>query len=206
MKKLIILLTLAFIPWLAVPGDCFIDYLFGGSATSDAIGNNVVGDLRSWWSGNPVYNFNPYYSGGNQPGQNNQGTAGGQNTSPMGSYQGAPPQAYNQQNQQPSVTYYPPQGQQYNYNQGQQQPMQQQQYQAAPQPYQMQQQAPPQAYYQQGPQQQYQGPPQGYEQVPQQQYQGPPQGYEQGPQQYQQAPRGGGYQSYQYEQETPQNE
>ncbi len=199
MKKLIILLTLAFIPWLAVPGDCFIDYLFGGSATSDAIGNNVVGDLRSWWSGNPVYNFNPYYSGGNQPGQNNQGTAGGQN-------QGAPPQAYNQQNQQPSVTYYPPQGQQYNYNQGQQQPMQQQQYQAAPQPYQMQQQAPPQAYYQQGPQQQYQGPPQGYEQVPQQQYQGPPQGYEQGPQQYQQAPRGGGYQSYQYEQETPQNE
>jgi hypothetical protein len=198
MKKLIILLTLAFIPWLAVPGDCFIDYLFGGSATSDAIGNNVVGDLRSWWSGNPVYNFNPYYSGGNQPGQNNQGTAGGQN-------QGAPPQAYNQQNQQPSVTYYPPQGQQYNYNQGQQQPMQQQ-YQAAPQPYQMQQQAPPQAYYQQGSQQQYQGPPQGYEQVPQQQYQGPPQGYEQGPQQYQQAPRGGGYQSYQYEQETPQNE
>ena len=51
MKKLIILLTLAFIPWLAVPGDCFIDYLFGGSATSDAIGNNVVGDQRpSVWT------------------------------------------------------------------------------------------------------------------------------------------------------------
>ena len=196
----------AMLTMVAVPGHCFIDYLFGGSATTDSIGNNVVGDLRAWWTGNPVYNFNPYYSGGNQPGQPNAPTQPGQN---MNSLQNAP-QYYPPQNQQPSVTYYPPQGQQYGYAQGQGQPPMQQQYPPAPQGYQTQPAPPPQAYYQgPGPQQQqaYQGPQQQQAyQGPQQQqaYQGPQQGYEQTPQGDYQGQPDGRYQTYQYEQETPQ--
>lgn len=186
MKTFAFLLVPLMLTVCATPGHCFFDYLFGGSATTDTIGNNVVGDLRAWWTGNPVYNFNPYYSGGNPQAQSNAPMQPGQSTSPTGSAAG--PQYY--PNQQPSVTYYPPQGQQYGYAQ-QGQPMPQQ-YQQVPQGYQMQQPA-PQGYYQ-GPQQQYQNP---------QAYQGMPQGYEQAPQGYSQGTPGR-FQNYQYEEDTPQ--
>lgn len=189
MKRYIPIMAIVLVPMLAVPGHCFLDYFFGGSSTSDAIGNNVVGDLRAWWTGNPVYNFNPYYSGSNPLGQQpNQATQGGQTMNPMASPQGGAPQYYPQQNQQPSVTYYPPQGQQQYYGQGQPMQQQQQQYpqQMPPQAYQ--QQAPQQGYYQQGPQQY---PPQAYEQQAPQYYQGG-------------QPGGGRFQNYQYEHDTPQ--
>ncbi len=204
MKKITALITLALCPVLITPGHCFIDYLFGGSAMSDSIGNNVVGDLRAWWTGNPVYNFNPYYSGNNQgmPAQNpNQG----------GNFQQMPQQFSGQANQQPSVTYYPPQGQQqYGYPQGQamQAPpqMQQQYQQMPPQAQQQYQQMPPQ--YQQMPQQAYQmpAPPAQGQYYPQEQYQGPPQGYGYGqaPQGYDQQgpPPGSRFQTFQYEHEA----
>lgn len=197
MKKFTVLLTLVLCPLLVTPGHCFIDYLFGGSAMNDSIGNNVVGDLRAWWTGNPVYNYNPYYSGGNQgmPSQNpNQG----------GNFQATPQQYYGQPNQQPSVTYYPPQGQQpQGYPQGQAMqapPQMQQQYQQMPQQYQ---QMPPQ--YQQMTPQAYQAPPAQGQYYPQEQYQGPPQGYAQTPQGYYQEgpPPGSRYQTFQYEREMP---
>jgi hypothetical protein len=141
----------------------FLDYLFSGSASRDAIDNSAVGDLRAWWTGNPAYQFNPYYSGPAQPQQNP-----GQNQAQQPAQ--APPQ----------INYYPPQGggypqpaqQQYSaYPQGQPQPAQQ-------------------PYPQQMPQQQYPMTPQQYQGMQQQaqtpQYQGmqqPAQQYQPGPQQ-----------------------
>lgn len=130
----------------------FLDYLFSGSSSRDAIDNSAVGDLRAWWTGNPAYTFNPYYSGAGMPqGQQQPGQA--------------PQVAQPQLQQQPIINYYPPsQGgasypyaqqqapaqqvpqQQMQYGYGQpQQPYQPQgmqppvQYQAAPQAYQYQQ-------------------------------------------------------------------
>ena len=185
---------------------CFIDYLFGGSAMSDSIGNNVIGDLRAWWTGNPVYNFNPYYSGGNQglPVPN-------QNQAPA--FQTMPQQSYVQPSQQPEVSYYPQQGPQ-SYGYPQQQAMQQpapvqQRFQQVPQ--QVQRPVPqPQARYQPAPQQQYyQRQPQQFYQQSQAVQQPQPQGYyqqEQAPQAYysQEPPAPGNrFQTYQYEQEVP---
>jgi|UniRef100_A0A7C4AQ10 hypothetical protein len=199
MKKIVALTVLGILCILPAQGYCFIDYLFGGSAMSDSIGNNVVGDLRAWWTGNPVYNFNPYYSGANQglPAQN-------PNQAP--NFQAMPQQSYAQPNQQPDVTYYPPQAQQ-QYAYPPQQAMQQQ----APMPQQQVQQAPrqtrrpapqPQARVQQPQQQQY------YQAQPQQPYQQPqPQAYYQQPQPYygqeQQPSPGNRFQTYQYEHEVP---
>lgn len=63
MIKKVAMMLVAFSFWGTAPSHAFLDYLFSGSASRDAIDNSAVGDIRAWWSGNPVYNFNPYYSG-----------------------------------------------------------------------------------------------------------------------------------------------
>ena len=164
-------ITAAVMIWCLVicasPGYAFIDYLFGGSSNRGAIDNSAIGEMRSWWTGNPVYQFNPYYSGSgaNPAAQGQQGMQ----------QQPAAPQA-----PQPNVSFYPPQGAPA--------PVAQQYGQPAQAPYTapQQQYAPPQQYAapQQGYQpQSYQQPPaQGY--APQQAYQAP-QGYQPPPPQQQ---------------------
>jgi hypothetical protein len=182
MKKIGVLVAAAALSLVTVPGHCFLDYFFGGSATRDSIDNSAMGDLRSWWTGNPAYTFNPYYSGNSPVGQGGQGQSGSPDFSGAGLQQ-----PFQQQYQQPQTNYYQPQQQQYGY--GQQPSQAPQQYQAPYQP-QMSQQPQPQQY--QAPQQQ----PQFY---PQQGYQQPPpnqQGYiPPGPQQQQ----GGRQFEYSYE-------
>jgi hypothetical protein len=189
MKKLILPVALLCMLTVAAPAHAFLDYLFGGSASRDAIDNSAVGDLRAWWTGNPAYQFNPYYSPQQQNPVQNQASQGGQQM-------GAP------QAQAPNVSYYPPQGgQQPYYGQPQADPQgMAQQYQGAPPQYQ----TAPQGYlqipaqqYQQTMPQQYQAAPQQYQAAPQSylpagqppaQY--PPQAYQQQvPQQYQTAPQ-----------------
>ncbi|MBI5250535.1 MAG: hypothetical protein HY912_13665 [Desulfomonile tiedjei] len=171
MRKLIYLGVLLCFLSIASPSHAFLDYLFSGSANKNAIDNSAAGDLRAWWTGNPAYQFNPWYQGGPPPQQGQK-----------------PPQ----QPPQPDVSYYPqqqgpsmagsvPQGAPGAYQMPQQQYPQQlqqmpQQYQPAPQQFQN-----PQAY---GQQQGVVYPPQAYQQqqqIPQQypqQYQLPmQQGY-----------------------------
>jgi hypothetical protein len=168
MKKIIMIGALMLLICPAVPSHAFLDYLFSGSSSRDAIDNSAVGDLRSWWTGNPAYVFNPYYSG-----------ATNQNNASQG--QPAP------QQQEATVNYVPAQGA---YGQQPPQGYPQQQYQAAPQQYQQPQQYAQPQQYQQAPQQQY--PAQQYAPQPQQ-AQAQPYGAQQVPQQYQNAPQG--YQS-----------
>lgn len=68
MKYRIALPMILIIIALATPGHSFVNYLFGGSS-DHAVGNSVVGDFRSWWSGNPVYQFDPFYSSKGVPQQ-----------------------------------------------------------------------------------------------------------------------------------------
>jgi hypothetical protein len=133
----------------------FLDYLFSGSSSRDAIDNSAVGDIRAWWSGNPAYQFNPYYSGTQNPGQ-------------------APVQQPQQPAQppQPTINYYPPSQSGSQYEQPQYQP--QYQPQAIPQ-----QQA--QYGYGQPQQQSYQAQP-GIPQYPQQQMAPQPYQYQNAPQ------------------------
>jgi hypothetical protein len=167
MKKFALFGMLLFLMTSTVPSYGFLDYFFSGSASRDAIDNSAVGDLRAWWTGNPGYQFNPYWSGPQAPNQqqgqqtNPLNPASTQGYSPMG-----PPSAGTPQAAPPTVNYYP-----------QQAPGQpgQGMYGGTPQQYQ---QVP----------QQYQASPQQYQQVPQQ-YQAPPQQYQQVPQQYQPAPQ-----------------
>ncbi len=193
MKKLSLIAVLFLLFGSAGPSHAFFDYFFGGSATKDAIDNSAVGDLRAWWTGNPVYQFNPYYSGSADPaaaGPNSQAAGGQQYTgvpntgSQYGAGQAGAPMP------QPSVSYYPPaQQNQQQYGSGQPQQIYGQAGQSLPQP-----QAQPVMQYQQAPQQ-YQAPPQQYQyqQAPQQQYQQAPVQYQQpAPQGY--APQGGQYQ------------
>ena len=125
MKKLFIALVILVSVNFVSNSFAFLDYLFSGSSSRDAIDNTAVGDLRAWWSGNPVYTFNPYYSGG-------------QTGMPQGQQSAQPPQTV--QPQQPIVSYYPPSqgGAAYPYGQQQYAPQpqmyQQQPMQAAPAP------------------------------------------------------------------------
>ncbi|MGA8833437.1 MAG: hypothetical protein WB554_17695 [Desulfomonilaceae bacterium] len=116
MKKIFVALVVLLSLTTVSNSFAFLDYLFSGSASRDAIDNSAVGDLRSWWSGNPVYTFNPYYSGGQTPPQGQQGVQA--------------PQMAQPQPQQPVINYYPPgQGSPSQYGQQQQYAPQQ-----APQP------------------------------------------------------------------------
>ena len=191
MKKYALLGMLLFLVASTVPSYGFLDYLFSGSASRDAIDNSVLGDFRAWWTGNPGYTFNPFWSG-NQTNQqqgrqaNPTNPASTQGYSPMGAASpGMSPTP------QPTVSYYPQQVPQGAYGQSVTQPAQPayggapQQYQANPQQYQ----ANPQQY--QANPQQYQANPQQYQANPQQ-YQASPQQYQASPQQYQ-----GGAQYYQ---------
>lgn len=174
MKKIVLLVVLMGVLVASTPSHGFLDYLFSGSASKGAIGNSVAGDLRAWWTGNPIYNYNPYYAGPNTQAPANQGQGAYGPSGSQGNYQ------------RPSMQYYPPQQAQGSYGQGYPQYTQQPAPGYAPQPEAYQQQ--PQAYpgsYQQQPQSYpggYQGQPQAY------QYQAP------GPQAYQMAPQGGYYQ------------
>lgn len=189
MKKAWLVLLVAALTVTAVPSWAFVDYLFGGS-NSGAVGNSVLGDVRAWWTGNPVYEFNPFYRGQTNPQQmQSQGQQQDQQyTGQFGADTSAPPPAvnyygpqqqspmpYGMPNQAPQAApqaAYPPQGYA---------PQPQQQY------YQPQAQAQPQPSYQSnyGPQQQYQ------QQVPQSAI--PPAQPYQAPPQYQ--PPAGGYQA-----------
>lgn len=121
MKKIFVTLVV-FLSLASVSNSfAFLDYLFSGSASRDAIDNSAIGDLRAWWSGNPAYTFNPYYSGG-QAGY------------PQGQQGGQAPQMTQPQPQQPIINYYPPAQGSSPYQYGQQQyapqqaPQQQMQY------------------------------------------------------------------------------
>jgi hypothetical protein len=173
MKKILLLTVLALVMASAVPGYAFLDYLFSGSSSRDAIDNSALGDLRAWWTGNPAYQFNPWWTP--SPGSG-QAAPGGQSPGAQGSYTVGGPQAGVQQYQQPAgySTFYPagaPQGYgQYPTQQGQPgyggyAPQAVPQYQPTAQPYQ----AMPQQY--QAAPQQYQAMPQQYQAMPQQ-YQG----------------------------------
>lgn len=192
MKKLIVLTMLTLLVMPVATGHAFIDYLFGGSHSRNAVDNSAVGDLRAWWSGNPVYQFNPYYSGGTNPVQQGgpaappgQGQSMGMQQQGMGTPMGMQQGSYQPQ-PQANPTYLPQQGQQYGYGAPQ-----------APQTYGGQPvygsagaslplRGPAQTY-----QQQYQPMPQQYQQ-PVPQYQQPGQAYQQAPGQYQYP--AGGYQ------------
>jgi len=183
MKRLAFFAMVVTIIAVSAPGYAFFDYFFGGSATTDAIDNSVVGDLRAWWTGNPAYTFNPYYTPQSATmGQADPAAAQGQQGGPQYSTGVPTMQAHSaQQFQQPQMNYYPPQ-QQYGYPQQQAYPAPPQQYQPQPQAqqYQMPQQyAGPQQY--QGAQQQYQQPQQYQQQGPgvlPQQYRPVNQGYQ----------------------------
>jgi hypothetical protein len=199
MKKIVLLAAIVLVMASAVPGHAFLDYLFSGGSSRDAIDNSALGDLRAWYTGNPAYQFNPWYSGPSAP---NQPASGGQAPGAQGSYSVGGPQTAPQQYQQPGGSYYPSQapqgygqyqqmqpgggsygpqaGPQYQPDAQQYQAGPQQQYQAMPQQYQ----APPAQQYQAMPQQ-YQAPSQPYQAMPQQ-YQAAPQQYQAMPQQYQQ--------------------
>ncbi|AFM22830.1 hypothetical protein [Desulfomonile tiedjei] len=157
MKKLTYLGILVCCMMAVTPAHAFLDYFFSGSASRDAIDNSAVGDLRAWWTGNPAYQFNPYYSGNANPQQQQQQQQQQVPQYPQPSMQFYPPQ------QAPQAAGYP---QQFQNPQGVppqyvQQQMPQQQYMPQPQGY---------------GQQMY--PPQGYQQVPQQYQQMAPQGYQ----------------------------
>ncbi|MBM3299592.1 MAG: hypothetical protein FJY85_06540, partial [Deltaproteobacteria bacterium] len=115
MKRFVLLMVLTFMAATASPCYSFLDYLFGGAHTRDSIDNSAVGDLRAWWSGNPVYQFNPYYSGSPNPAQQGGNMPPGQ---PLDQQRYSPPfgggQDYQPQ-QQANVTFIPPQQQQYGY-------------------------------------------------------------------------------------------
>lgn len=134
MKRNLISLVCLLMVLGAVPAYGFLDYFFsGGNEGGETIGNSVVGDLRSWWTGNPAYNFNPYYSGSPLPQQ-------GPTQPPTERYvpgmQGQPPQAGYGAYPPASTTYYPPQGAQAPPGQGYYPPVQQQPVPMAQQPYQ----------------------------------------------------------------------
>lgn len=101
MRKLTALVVLLCIVAFTTPSHAFFDYLFGGSSSRDAIDNSALGDLRAWWTGNPAYQFNPYYTPSQAPtDQQSQG--------------GAPDAAYGQQigagqAPPPTTTFYPSQ-------------------------------------------------------------------------------------------------
>ncbi len=104
MTKRVLIIFSALLALSASPSHAFLDYFFSGSGSRDAIDNSAVGDLRAWWSGNPVYTFNPYYSGPAASGQQQQQQQG---------------QQQQVMQQQPSVNFYPG-GQPGGYNQQQQ--------------------------------------------------------------------------------------
>ena len=99
MKKLALFGMLLFLMTSTVPSYGFLDYFFSGSGSRDAIDNSAVGDLRAWWTGNPGYQFNPYWSGPQPNQQQGQQTnplnpASTQGYSPMGSPSAGTPQAH----------------------------------------------------------------------------------------------------------------
>jgi len=106
MKRNLLLVSLVIVMIAPVPAHAFFDYLFSGGGSRDAVGNSVLGDLRSWWTGNPAYTFNPFHSPNPLQNQGAQTPSSGQAYSPTG----AAPQAGYQQYQQPNMRYYPPQG------------------------------------------------------------------------------------------------
>ena len=110
MKKFTLFGMLLFLMTSTVPSYGFLDYFFSGSGSRDAIDNSAVGDLRAWWTGNPGYQFNPYWSGNQTPNQqqgqqtNPLNPASTQGYSPMG-----PPSVGTPQAPPPTVNYYPQQ-------------------------------------------------------------------------------------------------
>lgn len=118
MKRNLALILLLVIVLASVPAHGFVNWLFGGSSNRGAIGNSVAGDLRGWWTGNPVYYFNPFYSGGQPPVQGNQAAPTVQQYGTgQGSYSYGP-QGGSMQYQQPGAAYpTPQQGGYYQYQQ-----------------------------------------------------------------------------------------
>jgi hypothetical protein len=59
MKKIFVIIVVIVSLSPVTSSFAFLDYLLSGSSSRDAIDNSAVGDLRSWWTGNPAYTFNP---------------------------------------------------------------------------------------------------------------------------------------------------
>ncbi len=214
MKRGLILAVIMCVTVVTVPSYAFVNYLFGGASNRGAIGNSALGDIRSWWSGNPVYQFNPFYSAPSKqspmqagiPGYGSSRRASGGSAIPQqgthtsilvgpGGQTGGYGQQQGYYQQQYPQQAYTQQGQQYQMpaQQQYQAPAQQQYQMPAQQQYQM----PAQQQYQMPAQQQYQMPAQQQYQMPaQQQYQMPAQQQYQAPaqQQYQYQRPGQGYQ------------
>ncbi len=94
MKKLMFMLIILVPLAVTAPGHCFFDWLFSGGASRDAIDNSALGDLRAWWTGNPGYVFNPWWSGPSNPQAQQQGSSGAYG-----------PQAPYPQMPQPNISY-----------------------------------------------------------------------------------------------------
>jgi hypothetical protein len=124
MKRNLELVIIIVILFAAIPSYAFLNYLFSGGASQDAIDNSAVGDLRAWWTGNPVYKFNPYLTGPVQPMPGAPGAADqpGMPGQPM------PGGGTASQYQQPTINFVPPQGARNPYRQTYQQPVQQMPY------------------------------------------------------------------------------
>ena len=121
MKRNLVLVIIAIIMLSSIPSYGFLNYLFSGDASKNAVDNSAVGDLRAWWTGNPVYKFNPYHSGPAQP------MAGAPGAPGQGGMPGQPMPAGGMasQYQQPTINFTPPHGAANPYGQTYQQPMQQ---------------------------------------------------------------------------------
>jgi hypothetical protein len=106
MKKRLVIIVVLGIVIAASPAYCFFDYLFGGDSNQGAIGNNVLGDARASWSGNPAYHFDPFYKGPNPNAPPQQ--AGAAPSQPMPNPAGIWPQSPSQQYPEPTTQYNPP--------------------------------------------------------------------------------------------------
>lgn len=91
MKRTIAVLACILMIAAAVPSHAFLNYLFGGDSSREAVENSALGDLRAWWTGNPVYQFNPFYSGPNPQAPQGQARSGGYGQQPAPTMQYVPP-------------------------------------------------------------------------------------------------------------------
>ena len=124
MKRNLVIVIIVVIVSSSIPSYGFLNYLFSGGASQDAVDNSAVGDLRAWWTGNPVYKFNPYLTGPVQPvtGTPGAGAQPGMPGQPM------PTGGMASQYPQPTINFIPPQGAANQYGQTYQQPPQQMPY------------------------------------------------------------------------------
>lgn len=104
MKRNVAVMACIIVVMATVPAHAFLNYLFGGDSSREAVENSALGDIRAWWTGNPVYQFNPFYSGQMPQAPQGQSPSSGygQQSAPSMQYvppQQAPPAQYGQYGQ-----------------------------------------------------------------------------------------------------------